>query len=152
MEEAQLKPLLAAIPIVLACATAPMGPTDTVVTLAQTCPTGPFCVTGQIDDQFALAVPGVRCFVRNVDGDLREAQSDARGVFLIDGLPVLPSEVRFEKPGFDSQAVPVLSGSAGNAARAYVTLRRADDADCSCDTGAPVPAQNTCPPDRCPRR
>ena len=139
-------------PLLLACATAPSGPSITPVTLAQSCPAGPFCVTGQIDDQFALAVPGVRCFVRNVDGDLRETRSDQRGVFLIDGLSALPPEVRFEKPGFESQAVPVFSGSAGNAARAYVTLQRSDDIECSCDGAVPFSGQPACPPDRCARR
>ncbi len=144
--------ILTLIPLLLSCATTPSGPAITPVTLAQTCPKGPFCVTGQIDDQFALAVAGVRCFVRNVDGDLRAVISDERGVFLIDGLAALPSEVRFEKAGFESQAVPVLSGSAGNAARAYVTLRRNEEAECSCDTGTLFSSQPACPPDRCPRR
>lgn len=144
--------LLAFVPLLVACATVPAGPASAPVTLLQTCPAGPFCVTGQIDDQFALPVPGVRCFVRNIDGDLREVLSDQRGVFLLDGLPALPPEVRFEKAGFEGQAVPVLSGSAGNAARAYVTLRRNDDAECTCDTSAPFSSQPACPPERCPAR
>ena len=139
------------VPLLLACATA-TGPSITPVTLIQSCPSGPFCVTGQIDDQFALAVPDVRCFLRNVDGDLREVRSDPRGVFLIDGLPALPSEIRFEKPGFETQSVPVRSGSAGNAARAYVTLQRSDQTECSCDGNASSAGQPPCPPERCSRR
>jgi hypothetical protein len=143
---------LSLVLLLAACATASSGPSITPVTLTQSCPAGPFCVTGQIDDQFALAVPDVRCVVRNVDGDLREVRSDARGVFLIDGLPALPSEVRFEKPGFESQAVPVRSGGAGDAARAYVTLQRSDDSECSCDGSSPFSGRSPCPPERCPRR
>ncbi|HEX3694256.1 MAG TPA: carboxypeptidase-like regulatory domain-containing protein [Polyangia bacterium] len=138
-------------PLWLACATAPVGPSVTPVTLVQTCPRGPFCVTGQIDDQFALAVVDARCFVRTVDGQLSEVTSDARGVFLIDGLTALPSEIRFEKAGFESQAVPVLSGSSGSAARAYVTLQRSDDSDCFCEGIPGSPGQPACPPERCQR-
>jgi hypothetical protein len=138
--------------LLLACASTPAGPAITPVTLAQTCPVGPFCVTGQIDDQFALPVGDARCFVRNDEGQLSEVKSDARGVFLIDGLPALPSEVRFEKLGFESQAIPLRSGGAGSASRAYVTLRRNDDGECSCDPNPTFTSQPPCPPDRCPRR
>ena len=117
------------LPLLLACATAPMSPSLAPVTLAQTCPVGPYCVTGQIDDQFALAVAGARCFVLNAEGQLREVTSDARGVFLIDGLDALPHDVRFEKAGFEGQVVPVLSGGVGTAARAYVTLHREDQSE-----------------------
>lgn len=139
------------LPLLLACAGAPAPPSLTPVTLAQACPLGPYCVTGQIDDQFALSVAGARCFVRTVDGQISEVTSDQRGVFLIDGLAALPAEVRFERPGFESQAFPVLSGGAGTAARAYVTLRRNDDGECSCDPGAAFSSQPPCPPERCPR-
>ena len=43
--------------------------------------------------------------------------SDARGVFFMDSLPSLPSQIRFERAGFNSQSVAVLPAAAGSAAR-----------------------------------
>jgi hypothetical protein len=94
------------------------------VSLAQTCARGPFCVTGQIDDQFALPVADARCYVRSDDGQIIEVRSDPRGVFLLDGLTTLPNQVGFEKPGYEPQSVRVLSGGPNIPARAYVTLSR----------------------------
>jgi hypothetical protein len=106
------------------CASAPSGPALAPVSLAQSCARGPFCVTGQIDDQFALPVGDARCYVRGDDGQIIEGRSDQRGVFLLDGLMALPQQIGFEKPGYEPQSVRVLSGGAGIPARAYVTLSR----------------------------
>jgi hypothetical protein len=120
------------------------------VVLAQTCPDGPYCITGQIDDQYAVPVPGVRCSVRGEQGQVLHTKSDARGVFLLDELPVLPREIRFEKPGYASETVSVVAMAArGAATRTYVTMQKIDDSECSCESTALITGQKPCPIERC---
>jgi hypothetical protein len=132
------------------CATAP-PPRAPVVVLAERCVRGPFCVTGEVDDQFSVAVEGVKCIALGETGGSTTVLSDGRGVFFMDGLPSLPSQIRFERAGFNSQSVAVLAAAAGAAARVYVIFHRIADSECSCEPTAILAGHEPCPDDKCGR-
>ena len=123
------------------------------IVLAERCDRGPFCVTGEVDDQFSIAVEGVKCLALRDDGGSSSAVSDKRGVFFLDGLAALPRQVRFEKPGFASQTVPVFlaNPSPGSAARVYVIFHRIADSECSCEPSAILAGHEPCADDKCGR-
>ena len=132
-----------------ACATAP-APRKPPVVLAERCDRGPFCVTGEVDDQFSVAVEGAKCIAIG-GGTSTTVLSDARGVFFMDGLASLPDQIRFEKPGYSSQTVAVLPAAAGATARVYVIFHRMADSDCSCEPSAILAGHEPCPDDKCGR-
>jgi hypothetical protein len=135
-----------------ACASTGAARPDPVV-LAERCDRGPFCVTGEVDDQFSTAVEGVKCLALREDGGTTTVVSDKRGVFFLDGLATLPHQVRFEKPGFASQTVPVFlaNSSAGAVARVYVIFHRIADSECSCEPSAILAGHEPCSDDKCGR-
>ena len=98
------------------CSSAQQPPIATPVVLPTRCERGPFCITGEVDDQFSIAVEGAKCIALLETGS-RTVVSDGRGFFFMDGLATLPRQVRFEKAGFNTQSVSVLPvswhGSAG---------------------------------------
>ncbi len=132
------------------CATAP-APLAAPVVLATRCVRGPFCVTGEIDDQFSAAVEGVKCIALGETGNTTTVLSDARGVFFMDGLTSLPHQVRFEKAGFNTQSVAVLPVPAGSAAPVYLIFHRIADSECSCEPAAIMQGHDPCPDDKCGR-
>lgn len=124
------------------------------VVLAERCSTGPFCVTGEVDDQFAAPVEGVRCVTLGGDAATSpspEARSDKRGVFFVDGLAALPPQIRFEKPGFVGQTVAVLPTAPGVSARVYVILHHISQSECTCEPAALISGREPCPEEQCGR-
>jgi hypothetical protein len=81
-------------------------PVGTSVEFVDGCGAGPFCVTGEVDSQRGLPVAGVKC-IAMVGGETSVAVSSRSGEFVIDGLRELPRKMRFEKEGFEAQAVSV---------------------------------------------
>ena len=140
----------AAAALLAGCATAP-PPRKPPVVLAERCELGPFCVTGEVDDQFSVGVEGTRCIAIGEGSAATTVLSDARGVFFMDGLPKLPSQIRFEKPGYSSQNVSVLPAAAGATARVYVIFHRMSDGECSCEPSAILAGHEPCPDDKCGR-
>jgi Carboxypeptidase regulatory-like domain len=141
---------IATIAALSSCASAP-PPVPAPVVLATRCVRGPFCVTGEVDDQFSAAVEGVKCIALNETGSSTTVLSDARGVFFMDGLTSLPRQVRFEKTGFNSQTVAVLPVAAGSAAPVYVIFHRIADSECSCEPAAIMAGHDPCPDEKCGR-
>ena len=133
-----------------ACASAP-PPRPAPVVLAERCVRGPFCITGEVDDQFSTPVEGARCIALGESGSSTTALSDKRGVFFLDGLPALPGQVRVEKAGYTSQSVTVLPATAGSSARVYVIFHRVADSECSCEPAAILAGHEPCPDDKCGR-
>jgi Carboxypeptidase regulatory-like domain len=133
------------------CATTTPPPRLAPVVLAERCARGPFCVTGEVDDQFSAGVEGARCIALGEGGASTTVVSDGRGVFFMDGLAALPAQVRFEKAGFNSQNVTVLPASAGSSARVYVIFHRIADSECSCEASAILAGHEPCPDDKCGR-
>ena len=132
------------------CATAPPPPPAPVV-LAERCVRGPFCITGEVDDQFSKAVEGTKCIALGEGVASTTVMSDKQGVFFMDGLPALPSQVRFEKIGYVSQSVTVLPAAAGSTARVYVIFHRVADSECSCEPSAILAGHEPCSEDKCGR-
>lgn len=83
-------------------------PVGTSVEFVDGCTTGPYCVTGEVESQRGLPVGGVRCVAVGA-GPEAAAVSSRSGEFVIDGLTSLPRNLRFEKEGFEAQAVSVAS-------------------------------------------
>lgn len=81
-------------------------PVGTSVEFADGCGAGPYCVVGEVDSQRGLPVAGVRCVAVGA-GPEAVAVSSRSGEFVIDGLTSLPHNLRFEKDGFEAQAVSV---------------------------------------------
>lgn len=135
----------------LACAGSTTAARPDPVVLAERCDRGPFCVTGEIDDQFSAAVEAAKCIALREDGGSTTVLSDKRGVFFLDGLATAPRQVRFEKAGFNSQTVSVLASGPGAAARVYVIFHRIADSDCSCEPTAILAGHEPCPDERCGR-
>ena len=136
---------------VASCASAPATPPPPApVVLATRCVRGPFCVTGEIDDQFSIPVEGAKAIALLANGS-RTVLSDARGVFFMDGLDSLPRQVRFEKAGYNTQSVSVLPVTAGSAAPVYVIFHRIADSECSCEPAAIMAGHDPCPDDKCGR-
>jgi hypothetical protein len=135
--------------LVFGCATAAPEVRPAPVVLAQRCRTGPFCLTGEIDDQYATAVEGARCVVLGASGESTVSSSNHQGVFFMDGLVALPREARFEKAGFVAQTVPVLPAVAGVSARLYVILHQIDRNECTCEPSALISGREPCPADAC---
>ncbi len=133
-----------------ACGSAPPPPVSKPVILPTRCERGPYCVTGEVDDQFSGAVEGVKCIALLETGS-RTVLSDAHGVFFMDGLAALPRQVRFEKAGFNTQSVAVLPVAAGSAAPVYVIFHRIADSECSCEPAAIMAGHDPCPDDKCGR-
>ena len=133
-----------------ACSSAPPPPVATPVVLATRCERGPYCITGEVDDQLSIAVEGVKCIALLENGS-RTVLSDARGVFFMDGLAALPRQVRFEKAGFNGQSVAVMPVPAGSAAPVYVIFHRIADSECSCDPAAIMAGHDPCPDEKCGR-
>lgn len=142
--------LLLAAGALAGCATA-APPRKPPVVLAERCERGPFCVTGEVDDQFSSAVEGARCIAIGASGGSTTVMSDARGVFFMDGLAALPGQIRFEKAGYSSQTVSVLPAAAGATARVYVIFHRMSDGDCSCEPSAILAGHEPCPDEKCGR-
>jgi hypothetical protein len=132
------------------CATAPPPPPAPVV-LAERCVRGPFCITGEVDDQFSKPVEGTRCIALGEGVASTTVASDKQGVFFMDGLAALPSQVRFEKTGYVSQSVAVLPAAAGSTARVYVIFHRVADGECSCEPSAILAGHEPCSDDKCGR-
>jgi hypothetical protein len=132
------------------CGSSPPPPIATPVVLATRCERGPFCITGEVDDQFSIAVEGAKAIALLESGS-RTVLSDARGVFFMDGLATLPRQVRFEKAGFNTQSVSVLPVAAGTAAPVYVIFHRIADSECSCEPAAIMAGHDPCPDDKCGR-
>lgn len=132
------------------CSSSPLPPVATPVVLPTRCERGPFCITGEVDDQFSIAVEGAKAIALLETGS-RTVLSDARGVFFMDGLATLPRQVRFEKAGFNTQSVSVLPVSAGTAAPVYVIFHRIADSECSCEPAAIMAGHDPCPDDKCGR-
>jgi hypothetical protein len=124
---------LLACGLLAACGSAPPPPIAKPVVLPTRCDRGPYCVTGEVDDQFSIAVEGVKCIALLENGS-RTVLSDAHGVFFMDGLAALPRQVRFEKAGFNTQSVAVLPV-----------------AECSCEPAAIMAGHDACPDDKCGR-
>jgi hypothetical protein len=120
------------------------------VVLAQRCRTGPYCVTGQIDDQYAAAVEGAHCVALAESGQSTIAISNKQGVFFMDGPGALPHELRFEKPGYSAQTVPVQAAAPG-VTRLYVILHHVDANECTCEPSALISGREPCPADSCGR-
>jgi hypothetical protein len=147
---ALLRALLLAVACAGACASSGTPePQAAPAVLAERCTTGPFCVAGEVDDQLASAVEGVRCVARGPNGESIAATSDKQGVFLVDGLGAPPRELRCERSGFSGQAVTVPAAAPGAAARVYVILHRIDQGECSCEPSAFFTGHDPCPPERC---
>jgi hypothetical protein len=142
---------LAALAALGGCASSAPEVRTAPVVLAERCATGPFCVTGEVDDQFATAVEGVRCIALGGTGPVAspEVTSDKRGVFFLDGLAALPPQIRFEKPGFVSQTVAVVPAAPGVTARVYVILHHISQNECTCEPAALISGREPCPPETC---
>jgi hypothetical protein len=134
----------------LGCASSAPDVKPTPVVLAERCVTGPFCVTGEVDDQYATPVEGVRAVALG-DGAGQAATSDKRGVFFLDGLSAPPPQMRFEKPGFVGQTVTVVPGTPGGTARVYVILHHISQGECTCEPAALISGREPCPDDVCGR-
>jgi hypothetical protein len=132
------------------CATAP-PPRPEPIVLAERCVRGPFCITGEVDDQFSTPVEGTKCIALGEGVASTTVVSDKHGVFFMDGLPALPNQVRFEKAGYTSQSVTVLPAAAGSTARVYVIFHRVADSECSCEPSAILAGHEPCPDDKCGR-
>jgi hypothetical protein len=141
---------LALLVALAACGSAPPPPVAKPVVLPTRCERGPYCVTGEVDDQFSIAVEGAKCIALLESGS-RTVLSDAHGVFYMDGLAALPRQVRFEKAGFNTQSVAVLPVAAGSAAPVYVIFHRIADSECSCEPAAIMAGHDACPDDKCGR-
>ena len=153
METGQLK--YAALVLVIAlggCARGRSAPTVTPVLLAQSCPVGPHCVTGQVQDRYDIPVPDVRCSVRTDEGEAVEVKSDARGLFLIDRLSSPPRGASFVKDGYTTEVMVLQPVATGAAARVYVTLQKGDEDTCTCEPAAIFAGQPPCPEERCADR
>jgi hypothetical protein len=135
----------------LACATAKPDTRPAPVVLAEHCGRGPFCITGEVDVQYATAVEGVRCVALGNKGESITGSSDSRGVFFLDGLAELPRDIRFEKAGFSSQTAAVIPAPARSTARVYVIMHRIDESECSCEASAIMSGHQPCPEERCGR-
>src|SRR4029077_5060306 len=98
--------------LLASCSSTQQAPIATPVVLPTRCERGPFCITGEVDDQFSIAVEGAKC-VALLETGSRPVLSDARGFFFMDGLATLPRQVRFEKAGFNAQSVSVLPVTSG---------------------------------------
>jgi len=62
--------------------------------LATRCERGPFCITGEVDDQFSIAVEGAKAIALLESGS-RTVLSDARGVFFMTARhAAAPGEIR----------------------------------------------------------
>src|SRR6476660_3893419 len=83
-------------------------PVGTSVEFVDGCGAGPFCVMGEVESQRGHPVGGVRCVALGAGNDA-VAVSNRSGEFIIDGLKSLPRDLRFEKEGFEAQAVSVAS-------------------------------------------
>jgi hypothetical protein len=119
------------------------------VVLPRECREGPFCVTGQVNDQSASPVAGVTASVIGPRGEGYQATTDARGFFFLDRLPASPPQIRFSRPGFASQVLPLPAKRSGEVNPIYVTLRRLAESDCTCDPNAFISGRDPCPDDRC---
>jgi len=119
--------------------------------LAERCVRGPFCITGEVDDQFSAPVESAKCIALGEGGKSTTVLSDKHGVFFMDGLAALPGQVRFEKTGYTSQSVTVLPAVAGSSARVYVIFHRVADSECSCEPAAILAGHEPCPDDKCGR-
>ena len=109
-------------------------PVGTSFELVDGCGAGPYCVMGEVESQRGLPVAGVRCVAIGAGPDA-VAVSNRSGEFAIDGLKSLPQNLRFEKDGFESQAVSFAdprsaatdddqdSVEEGNGMRLLVTMR-----------------------------
>jgi hypothetical protein len=120
------------------------------VVLPTRCDRGPYCIAGEVDDQFSIAVEGAKCIALLESGS-RTVLSDARGVFFMDGIASLPRQVRFEKAGFNTQSVSVLPVTPGSVAPVYVIFHRIADSECSCEPAAIMAGHDPCPDDKCGR-
>jgi hypothetical protein len=83
-------------------------PVGASVEFVDQCREGPYCVIGEVESQRGLPVGGVRCLAVGAGPDA-VAVSNRSGEFFIDGLKSLPRNLRFEKEGFEAQAVSVAS-------------------------------------------
>ena len=87
-----------------------------------TCPRGPHCVAGEVNDLFGNALPGVRCIVRTAAGPPGIAQTDSDGFFLIDGLEEAPSFLQLEGGGVAAETLRLPQPGVGQAARVFAVL------------------------------
>jgi hypothetical protein len=153
LETGQLRYAAALVLVVLlgagGCARARSTPAATLVELAQSCQTGPHCVTGQVQDRYGSPIPDVRCSVRTDEGEVIEVKSDDRGVFLIDRLASPPHGATFVKDGYASEVMVLQPVATGAAARIYVTLQQADEDSCTCEPAAIFAGQPPCPEEKC---
>jgi hypothetical protein len=83
-------------------------PVGASVEFVDGCGAGPFCVMGEVESQRGLPVAGVKCTALGAGPDAAAVTSRS-GEFFIDGLTSLPRNLRFEKVGFEAQAVSVAS-------------------------------------------
>ena len=130
------------------CARVAPAPVLTPVVI-QSCPVGPHCVTGQVDDRYATPLAGVRCSVRTEEGKAIVVKTDKRGFYMIDELTSPPREVRFTKDGYTADVAYLQPVPAGVATRTYATLQQSDEANCSCETAEILSGQPACPEERC---
>ena len=79
-------------------------PVGTSVEFVDGCAGGPYCVLGEVESQRGLPVAGVRCTAVGAGSDA-VAVTSRSGEFVIEGLKSLPHNLRFEKEGFEAQAV-----------------------------------------------
>ena len=89
-------------------------------------------LTGKVTDEQGLALPGVSVTATNQDtGFQRSAQTDASGVYAINGLPIGRYEVKSNLTGFSAQTAKNVSVnvSASPKSRADHTSR-----PCQCRT------------------
>jgi Carboxypeptidase regulatory-like domain len=131
------------------CARMRSAPTVSPVVLAQSCPAGPHCVTGQVQDRYGSPIADVRCSVRTDEGEVVEVMSDQRGLFLIDKLTSPPHAASFVKDGYANETMVMQPVATGATARIYVTLQQADEESCTCDSAAIFSGQPPCSEDRC---
>jgi hypothetical protein len=83
-------------------------PVGASVELVDGCGAGPYCVMGEVESQRGLPVGGVKCIAVGAGPDAVSV-TNRSGEFFIDGLQSLPRNLRFEKDGFEAQAVSVAS-------------------------------------------
>jgi hypothetical protein len=83
-------------------------PVGASVEFVDGCGAGPYCVMGEVESQRGLPVAGVKCTAVGA-GPEAVAVTSRSGEFFIDGLKALPHDLRFEKSGFEAQAVSVAS-------------------------------------------
>jgi hypothetical protein len=131
------------------CARARSTPTANLVVLAQSCPSGPHCVTGQIQDRYGSPIADVRCSIRTDEGEVIEMKSDERGLFLIDRLASPPRDASFIKDGYTTEVMVLQPVAAGAAARVYVTLQKGDEDTCTCEAAAIFAGQPPCSEEKC---